>query len=181
MLKNYTLSFCVTLLLACSNVNGEVPWKKMIIAPSENNYFFAEMQLIKNPACDTGWYSDEKFSNDLNSLIKLLRDGNLYAFKIGMIISECMDGGNLGDLYRAIGVVYEGNPQAFFKVANDNNKTSEELKRMLTMLPLDTVDDIPKQTMTLKNRLKALSSVKGNVAPEIYEYLNWALNSIVTR
>ncbi len=179
MLKKCTLSFCVTLLLACSSTSNEVPWKKMIIAPSEENYSFAETQLIKNPACDTGWYSDEKFYNDLYSLIKMVRDGNVYAFKIGTMISKCVDGGALGDLHRAMGVFYEDNPQVFFEVAHDSKKTKEELKSMIIIIPLETTDNFPLQINTLRKRLAILSSFKEKLSSETYEYLYEALNTRV--
>ena len=150
----------VSLALSCTNVNGEVPWGKILTESSEENFIAVKEQLSKIDKCDGDWYSNAKYSSQLFSLFNMVSEGNDYAFEISLLIIDCLDGGNLGNMYRSIGLFFDRKPSEFFSVLDNSEASNNNLKNMLVTLPLYTVDDIPQKIGLLEKRLKAASRIE---------------------
>ena len=169
-MKKSILVFFTLLILSCANVNGEVPWGKILTEPSEDSFIAVKDQLSKAGKCDGDWYSNAKYSDQLFSLFNMVSEGNNYAFEISLLITDCLDGGNLGDMYRSMGLFFELKPSEFFRILDSRPVSNNNLKNMLVMLPLYTVDDIPQKIDLLDKRLKMASRfVENDVDPALYK------------
>lgn len=92
-------------------------------------------------------------------LFELIRNGNSLAFSAALLVSECWDGGELEDFYRSAGMFFESEPLLFLKISEEKKIPDTEFRYMLTMLPLDTVDDIERRISILDRRIATLNGV----------------------
>ncbi len=163
------LIFVALFVTSCASSNGEVvPWERFLNDPTEKNFRFAENIISSESRCNRKWYSKSEYSEYLSSLFNMISQGNEYSFKIGLLILDCLDGGNLGDAYRSIGLFFDNNSSYFSKIINNKTISDEKLKNMLIMLPLDTTDNIPKKIGILKYRIRALSNFKHSMDETLY-------------
>ena len=117
-------------------------------------------------------YKEENFNNEyfqnLSVLYKAIDSGNTHAFDIGLLVMRCLSGGELGDLYRSFGSFFEKDSKYFFDQLTEREIRDVRLQKMLTMLPLSTVDDIESKIKTIQFRIALLSNVRSQVPPELY-------------
>lgn len=102
-------------------------------------------------------------------LFKLISDGNPLAFRAALLVSECLDGGELEDFYRSTGAFFERQPQVFMHIVKDQGIQDTQLNYMLTMLPLNTVDNINLKLSVVENRVAILKSINNKSFIEIRE------------
>lgn len=91
-------------------------------------------------------------------LFELIGKGNESAFRAALLISKCLDGGELEDFYRSAGIFFEKRPYVFLQIIQEKTISDLEIRYLLTMLPLDTVDNISKQIFIIENRIKILKN-----------------------
>lgn len=92
-------------------------------------------------------------------LFKLIGQGNESAFRAALLVSRCLDGGELGDFNRSAGMFFEEQPLAFLQIIEERAIPDSQLKHLLTMLPLDTVDDIDRKIRVLEKRIDLLNKI----------------------
>jgi hypothetical protein len=92
-------------------------------------------------------------------LFELIQGGNPFAFSAAMLVSRCWDGGDLEDFYRTAGSFFEIEPRAFLQIVRKRAISDSELRYLLTMLPLDTVDNFDRKISVVENRIKILKSL----------------------
>lgn len=93
-------------------------------------------------------------------LFALIREGNQSAFSVGLSMSKCWDGGELEDFYRSAGTFLELEPQAFLSAARQRKVTESQLQYLLTMLPLELVDDLDAKIGTIDHRIAILKKTR---------------------
>ena len=166
-MKKMVMILSMLLIFSCSNVSSEVPWSLLLIESTEANFKATIGQLSDIDKCDADWYSKPEYSNQLFSLFNMVREGNEYAFEINMLITDCLDGGNLGDSFRSMGVFFDRKPSQFFRLIEGKELSNSTWENVLVTLPLETVDDIPKKVDLLKRRLRMALDVKNNIDPDL--------------
>src|SRR5208337_1372602 len=92
---------------------------------------------------------------------------NPFAFQATLLVSKCWDGGDLEDFYRSAGIFFEKQPLVFLQSGKEMGISDSEIVYMLTMLPLDTVDDIDLQISMIKNRIEKLKNIDDESLNEI--------------
>ena len=100
-------------------------------------------------------------------LFELIRKGNQSAFRAALLVSKCWDGGEAEDFDLSAGIFFELQPRAFLQIVKERKILDSQLKYLLTMLPLDTVDDIDRKIYVVKNRIALLKGVDEDSLKEI--------------
>jgi hypothetical protein len=100
-------------------------------------------------------------------LFELIRGGNAYAFSAALLVSRCWDGGELEDFDRSAGTFFEIHPRDFLRIVKERAIPDSQLRYLLTMLPLDTVDNIDLKISVVENRIKILKSLSDELFTEI--------------
>jgi hypothetical protein len=100
-------------------------------------------------------------------LFDLIGTGNLSAFQAALLVHKCWDGGDLEDFYRSVGIFFEKQPLVFLRIVKEKAIQDSEIVDMLTMLPLDTVDDIGRKISMVENRIKKLKNISDESLSEI--------------
>lgn len=95
----------------------------------------------------------------LNKLLTLVQQGDPMAVDLTFLSIRLLDGGNLEDAMRALSALTGSNPKLFLKQIKKQSMSDRQIKRLLHMLPLDSVDDIDKKKLILDQRIRALSAV----------------------
>jgi hypothetical protein len=126
--------------------------------------------------------------NVTNKFVSLIESKNPLALEVAFKSLNLFDGGNLEDIIRALGTNIEMNPEQFL-ILQKKHIVSIKLKRkLLTMLPLNLVDNSPIKINALKNRIGAISSVTNpalkkeiDLSQEILNHAYQELNSITAK
>ena len=100
-------------------------------------------------------------------LFELIRGGNESAFRAALLVSECWDGGEAEDFDRSAGIFFETKPHAFLQIVKEKVIHNSRLRHMLTMLPLDTVDNIDRKISVVQNRIAILKGLGDGSLEEI--------------
>ena len=100
-------------------------------------------------------------------LFELIGKGNESAFRAGLLVSRCLDGGELEDFYRSAGNFFEAQPHKFLQIVKKNAIPDSQLSNLLTMLSLDTVDDFDRQIYIIENRISLLGGVVDDSLKEV--------------
>ncbi len=100
-------------------------------------------------------------------LFKLLDEGNEQAFQAALLVSECLDGGDLEDFYRSSGIFFELRSCVFLEILKNYHITDSQIKYLFVMLPLSTVDNIDLKILMIENRIKLLKDIKEENVEEI--------------
>jgi hypothetical protein len=146
-------------LLVCGSVQADITsnWDKFLKFPDGDNFLTLSNSVAAMPdRCNRSVAPDQ---SQRTLLFGLIRKGNQLAFHAALIVSKCFDGGEAEDFDRSAGLFFETKPLNFLQLAQENKVSDPELKRMLIMLPLETVDDIDAKIVVLKKRIRILSAV----------------------
>ena len=123
--------------------------------PTESNYMKIVDSWERDPKSMQVLY--KQFENDYESwgnLLKLIKKGEEWSIDLGLKLITLSDGGNLGDMQRAIGENITTNPEKLIASFRRNVKLSEKYcKEIFISLPLSYVDDIDGQISETRKRL----------------------------
>lgn len=100
-------------------------------------------------------------------LFKLVGKGNELALRAMLLVSRCLDGGELEDFYRSVGNYFEAQPQLFLQIVKEKAIPDSQIRDFLIMLPLDTVDNLDRQIHIIENRIVLLTNVNENTLQEV--------------
>lgn len=92
-------------------------------------------------------------------LFRMIKDGNQWALRAGLLVSPCLDGGDLEDFNRSAGLFFDKHPRVFLQVAKERALSPLELDDMMTMLPLETTDKIGAKLVAIDKRLSILEAI----------------------
>ena len=138
-----------------ANADCEPAWSEFLQHPG-NHTFLAVATNAGAAGCNQEALPDRL---QKAKLFKLIQSGNQWGFRAGLFVSGCLDGANAEDFYRSAGLFFQRAPHAFLQIVQDNGASDAELKRMLTMLPLTTVDDFDAQLSMIKKRISILQGI----------------------
>lgn len=99
-------------------------------------------------------------------LLELISKGNEPTFFAVLLVSRCLDGGDLEDFYRSAGNFFEAKPRVFLQIVKGRGISDSQIKYLLTMLPLDT-DDIDRKVNIVDNRIALLRRIDEGTLEEI--------------
>jgi len=137
-LKSAIFFIILSILNSCSpDVGGSQASGEHEVIPRDqlsNGDFLVEG--LHCPTDDT----DTTFIRKLGNLYSRIEAGYITALEVGIDIRHCLGGGELGDFYRASGAFFEIKPQMFIETVVQKNVGQEQIQKMLTMLPINTVD-----------------------------------------
>lgn len=96
----------------------------------------------------------------LKKLFNLIWQGNLFALRTGFLIFKCIGTGDQEDFFRSTGLFFEKEPKLFLMMIKNNAVEEQNLRYMVTMTPIDLVDDLDAQISVIKHRIDLLSKIK---------------------
>lgn len=140
-------------------------WDDFLLKPDKDTLIALENIIEESPQlCSPAIAPMQKHRTQL---FELIRGGNPSAFSAAMLVSECWDGGELEDFHRSAGIFFEAQPYIFVQIVNERAISDSQLRYMLTMLPLETVDQIDRKIAVVKNRIELLKNLNSEQFGEI--------------
>lgn len=169
--KNGGLILLLAFLGSCSvNAYSSSRWNKFLEQPDKDSLVALENVIsISAKRCNWG-NPDNLYVMPVETgqkLFKLIAKGNEFAFRAGLLVARCLDGGELEDFHRSAGLFFEAQPPVFLEIAKEKTVSESVIKSMLTMLPLDTVDNIDRAIYVIENRIALLKGVSEGRFEEI--------------
>ena len=118
---------------------------------------------------------------ETTKLLKLIDKKNRYAMDVAFISIHGTDGGELEDMYRAIGTIVDYDAKYFLELVKKHHVVDYSIDRMLTMLPLYTVDDFDAKINLVQSRLHKVDRVNNKTLKEEKAVSKEALNDYLLR
>ncbi len=154
-------------LLGCLSVNAycSSQWDDFLLHPDKDALMALENNITASAQrCSPDVAPAQK---QRTKLFEFIRGGNPFAFNAALLVSRCWDGGELEDFYRSAGTFFELQPRVFLHIAKERAIPDSQLRYLLTMLPLDTIDNIDHKISVVENRIKILKSLSDGSLSEI--------------
>ena len=155
----WTLALLLSIGLAflSTNAHSEYHWEEFLRHPNDENLtkLTAETRSLATP-CEGAITPS---SAQQHSLFNLIEAGNELAFRAALVVFQCWDGGDAEDFDRSAGVFFEHSPRIFLEVVTNSDVSPDQLRRMITMLPLETVDNIDAKLSRIESRISKLQSI----------------------
>jgi len=147
-------------------------WSVFLSNPTQDTYrpLVAQIEKCKKKSCKEDVKPD---SQAVRKLVKLVAMNNPYAVDVAFSSLSLLDGGDLEDIIRSLGLLTESNPELFLTCINRYHLSDYKLDDLLTMLPLATVDDKKARIETVQKRINSLSEVTN---PQLFKVRDRALN-----
>lgn len=161
------LMFCAMFVIVLSGVccagdQSQFSWDNFFIKMDGAAYNRLE-SAISDEAQQCSWGNPNNESvipaEKRAQLYRAVAEGNEFAYMAGVLIMRCLDGGELEDFHRSTGIFFEMKPVVFLRVVEDRSISSEYLKYMLTVLPMDTVDNIDLAVSVVEKRIVLMKSI----------------------
>lgn len=157
MLK-FLLRCFLVLLLSMTAEACDTEWSQFLATPTKTSHdklidwlvqcHRRECQKLIRPT-----------SSEVTKLVGLIDARDSLAIDIGFSALPSLDGGDLEDVVRSLAGFIEVDPDQFLTAAKKNDLSVYLLRKMLLMLPLDTVDDVEARASILQKRIDGLESV----------------------
>lgn len=160
-IKYLIMSFAV--FGGCSvNAYSGMHWDGFLKQPSKDS--LVELESEVSSSAERCSWGDLKNYDVVSveagrQLFRLIAKGNEFAFRAGMLVMRCLDGGELEDFYRSAGLFFEAKPSVFLKITEEKKVSETTIKSMLTMLPLDAVDNIDRAISIVERRMAILEAI----------------------
>ena len=104
-------------------------------------------------------------NSQLKQLFNLVQQGNSFALRTGVSIFKCIGTGDQEDFFRSTGLFFEKKPKLFLMTIKNNAVDEQNLRYMVTMTPIDLVDDLDAQISVIMHRIDLLGKIKKTSAP----------------
>lgn len=143
-------------------------WQKFVNNPNLINYKICQIAVWKTVAPQHNRFDNpitKELSNNYDlydRFLDLIKKRNIYALELGMQIYPFTNGGNLEDLYQAIGTVIVKDTELFlYLIVKYNIDDDDVLEDMIGMYPLEEVTDNLGARIRISNeRLEAFKAIK---------------------
>jgi hypothetical protein len=144
------------LLLGSAAAPRTSAWDDFLRHPDANAAAVVVSQMGES-TCDP---STTPSSQQVASLARLLtsRDHPTAAIRPAYLVTRCLDGGDLEDIYRAFGKLLAGHPKDFLRVLARENVPDGQLRYLVATLPLSLVDNLNGQIGELDRRAARIRS-----------------------
>lgn len=145
-------------------------WERFLKTPDDGS-FAALHKSISVSSENCGWGNPSNLSvvpiEVGQKLFQLIATGNEYAFRAGLLVVRCFDGGELEDFHRSAGLFFDAQPNVFLTIAKENEVSETDVKYMLTILPPASVDNIDYAIHVVESRIALLERNSGPRFDEI--------------
>jgi hypothetical protein len=169
--KNHLILSLLILTFLPVNAYCDSQWDRFLKQQNEDSLLILEKSIaIKAQKCNWGDENNKNVTPTAKQellLFNLIDMGNSYAFQAALLVHRCWDGGDLEDFYRSSGMFFEKRPLLFLQIAKEKAISDSEINYMLTMLPLDTVDNINLNISMVENRINVLKKIDDESLNEI--------------
>ena len=156
--------------VCCGNAFGQEPWDQFLRKPDKNSFVVLQ-SAISESAQSCGWGSPNNESvapaRKRTMLFRWIADGNESAFRAGLLVRRCLDGGDLEDFHRSTGLYFQAETKSLLEIAKKEGLSASDVKSMLTILPSNTVDDIDAAIRVVRLRIALLSGVRDRTLRQI--------------
>jgi len=139
--------FCI-----CPKGNCASQWEDFIQSPSTG---VSRLRFTISPMAGVCGQIALPNQAESHQLIGMVQQGNELAFRAALFISKCFDVGGLEDFYRAAGIFFEGE----LEIAIEYKVSRQDLQYMVTMLPLDLVDNLQGRITKVNNRIEIIGGI----------------------
>jgi hypothetical protein len=94
-------------------------------------------------------------SRQVGVLVKLLekRDAAIAVIRPAYLVAHCLDGGDLEDVYRALGSALARHPKNVLRALSQEDVPDTRLRYLATTLPLTLVDNLDGQVAEIDRRI----------------------------
>lgn len=154
------LSLLLTLWCACLvNSHENSQWDLLLSEPSKQTFGAAAHTVAASAQpCNPATAPTQA---QRTQLFQLIQRGNQWAFQGALLVADCWDGGEAEDFNRSAGMFFELQARQFLQTVVARGTGDAALKNMLTMLPLDTADDVDRMISVVAKRIELLRGVRG--------------------
>ena len=146
----------------CAYANFNISWSGFLKHPDEVSLANVEESIITSVK-QCGWGKNVNkavISIDVGQkLFKYIKEGNEFAFKVGLIVVPCLDGGELEDFYRSAARFFEINPIKLLALIKQQEITDEEYERIIVMLQEESTDNKKLSILIIEKRIEMLSEI----------------------
>jgi len=135
-------------------------WDSFLRQPASSSYVELKSTFTKAPQLCT--IDTQLSERQISQLETYIQEGNRYAFRAAVIYIQCMYSNSAGleDIYRSIGIYFDTHPHDFLEVAIKEPISNNDLKYMVTMLPLALVDNSSARHAAIKHRIALLNAIQ---------------------
>ncbi len=174
------LLFLSVLIFSSQAYSNDKAWAEFLSNPNQGSHGLLANKLKKcrDSICTKNLSPS---SSDVESLLTLVRQENLQGIDVAFLSIRYLGGGDLEDVYRGLGMLSETNPKYFLMEIKNRHVTAHQTRRLLRMLPLDTVDDIGSKRLIVKSRIKHLSMVDDPALKDIRNESIYILKKYLTQ
>lgn len=153
------LSVALASAVALASSAGRAEWAVYFSDPTQRNYdrVFRMVNACHSLACEADVRPDSRQARELASRVT---DGDQRAVQLAFHCRRTLDGGDLEDLTRSLGVVADTQPRLFLLEAKRSAQTDRQLRAIVRMLPQNVVDDDAARRTATAARIQSLMSVK---------------------
>ena len=157
--KKRRIIFSIVLLGGLSvNADCSSEWDEFLRHPNKETLVVLEKSIAASPKrCRSDIPPLQRHRTQLSELIC---EGSPFAFRAALLVSECWDGGELEDFYRDAGIFFERQPLVFLQTVKEKAIKDSQLRYMIIMLPLYTVDNINLKLSVVENRIAILKTIR---------------------
>ncbi len=152
-------------------------WSRFLAAPDSVHALAVVRSAQASRTCGEAAplpISDE----DLYRVLDLMVRGNVWAFRVALTVSDCLDGGALEDYLKAGGQLFDSQPIAFLVAAQQAGLSPSDFKEMVLMTPESLVDNFAGQARLLRRRAEILTAMGRYSAGGLISKLNEEVRTI---
>ena len=140
-------------------------WDEFLSGPDKSSYTTIEESIVESVQ-ECSWGNPHNLSvvplEKGQQLYKLIAAGNKYALRVGLMVSRCLDGGELEDFHRSAGLFLDAHPMEFLEIVKETQVSEKDMEFMLTALPEDTIDNIDRAIEVVTNRIALFQGISSS-------------------
>ncbi len=166
-MKHITIIYLLVCILCAGCVHAERTvvgiWHAFLADPNDNT-MNTLVSSISEYVSDCDWGNVNNYtavpSDIRQNLFDSIASGNNFSLRTGLLVEQCLDGGDLGDFRRSAGQFFEKKPVIFMQEIKRSSVPTASYQSMVTMLPLTLVDDLNMQIKAIRFRIQLLKDIE---------------------
>lgn len=152
-------------MLVCSAALCSSMWDEYLSRP-DSSTASSLIEVVNGLGCD---FTATPSSQQVATLSRLLTSGSrgVASIRPAFVITRCLDGGDLEDLYRALGKVLVERPKDVLRELGAEQVSETQLRFLVATLPLSLVDNLNGQIAELDLRAARVKSANHSSTAEL--------------
>ncbi len=141
-------------LIACEASAGD-PWDRFLLNPGIESSK-GLLRVVDGSQCGWGNPANEEVAPGRvhGPLFNLIATGNEGAFRVGLSVVRCFDGGHLEDFYQSGGRFMEQQPGRFLAAVTEENVAESDIASLASSVVV--VDDLDAELRQIVERIELL-------------------------